>query len=343
MSTATDELIAAYLAELEREAARLPWNARTELLEDVRSHIEVAVAEIREVAESGSAAADGRSPDGESVGVGRASDGDSLGVGRASDRELLGVGRASDEVSQVRAMLSALGEPAEIVAVALADNPAASGAPSATSAAGSTNPGAFAGAEPYAVPTFTRQSPPYPLGTAEISAVALLLLGGFMAGIGWVVGAVLLWTSTRWTRAEKLIGTVVLPGGIGGGLFLLMLPTAGSSTNCSELGQCVTVHTGWDPPGWLSASMLLAVVLAPAITAVFLVNRAHQRPGTGKASRAGLAVIAGLGTLGLLVAVGLVAATSSGSVSPAGHFPQPAVVSGNPNSGYAVPISSSGP
>ena len=39
------ELVADYLRQLEQEAGRLPWNTRQELLEDVRSHIEVALDE----------------------------------------------------------------------------------------------------------------------------------------------------------------------------------------------------------------------------------------------------------------------------------------------------------
>ena len=342
MSGATDERINAYLAELEREAAWRPWNAQTELLEDVRSHIEVAVAEIREGggAEVGSEVGEVPSP---------------------------------DETSQVRAMLSALGEPGEIVDAALVDHPTASGGFGASGASGGSSAsgggGASAGAGESGLPTASgaygidtgamsaspelhtypigvRQSPPYPLGTADIAAVALLLLGGFLAGIGWVVGAVLLWTSTRWTRAEKLIGTLILPGGIGVGLFVLGWARAGSYTNCSESGHCVTVHTGWNPPGWLALFTLLAIVLAPAVTAVFLVNRARRRPGISPASRAGLAVIAGLGSLGLLIAVGLVAVTGSATKSPgpAGPYPRPAVeYSGSSDSGYAVPISSPQP
>src|SRR5258708_25860377 len=39
------ELVADYLRQLEQEAERLRWSTRQELLEDVRSHIEVALDE----------------------------------------------------------------------------------------------------------------------------------------------------------------------------------------------------------------------------------------------------------------------------------------------------------
>jgi hypothetical protein len=48
----------------------------------------------------------------------------------------------------------------------------------------------------------------------DISALVLLLIGGFVFVIGWIVGVILLWTSPRWLWGEKLLGTFVLPGGL---------------------------------------------------------------------------------------------------------------------------------
>lgn len=309
MSTATDELISAYLAELAREAARLPWNARTELLEDVRSHIEVALAELRE------------------AGSTNASD-------EASSDASSGSPGSENEQSQVRAMLAALGEPSEIVAAALADDPALAAAagpayapePSAPTSASVPGYG-------YASPP---TAPPYPLGSLDVVAVTLLLLGGFLAGIGWLVGAVLLWTSPRWTRLEKLIGTLVLPGGIAGGLLAYATAHSGSHAECAAGSPCVVVHTGWNPPGWLAALTIAVAVIAPAVTTVYLVNRARLRPGPA-ASRVVLAVMAGVGSLGVFAAVGLLGVTSSSSSHAGTSTPVPSVSSW---SGYVAPVSS---
>jgi hypothetical protein len=43
--------------------------------------------------------------------------------------------------------------------------------------------------------------------------VILLPLGGFALGIGWLVGLILLWSSRLWTTRDKLIGTLITPGG----------------------------------------------------------------------------------------------------------------------------------
>ena len=60
-------------------------------------------------------------------------------------------------------------------------------------------------------------------GTREWVAIFLLLFGFVAAGVGWVVGVVLLWRSRAWTTRDKLIGTLVLPGGlVATGLLLLL-------------------------------------------------------------------------------------------------------------------------
>ena len=44
--------------------------------------------------------------------------------------------------------------------------------------------------------------------------ITLLLIGAFLAVVGWVVGVVLLWRSRVWTLRDKLIGTLLWPGGL---------------------------------------------------------------------------------------------------------------------------------
>jgi hypothetical protein len=58
-----------------------------------------------------------------------------------------------------------------------------------------------------------------PDGT-EWSTITLILIGGLFAGIGWIVGVVLLWRSKVWTLPEKLAGTLLWPGGLVTGLLV---------------------------------------------------------------------------------------------------------------------------
>ena len=55
-------------------------------------------------------------------------------------------------------------------------------------------------------------------------AVLLLVTGGFAFLPGWVAGAVLLWASPRWRLSERLVGTLIWPGGLTGFWYLLSAP-----------------------------------------------------------------------------------------------------------------------
>ncbi len=57
-------------------------------------------------------------------------------------------------------------------------------------------------------------------GTHEWAAIFLLLFGGLLWGIGWIAGLILLWSSSLWTTRDKLIGTLILPGGLAAAVFI---------------------------------------------------------------------------------------------------------------------------
>jgi hypothetical protein len=62
----------------------------------------------------------------------------------------------------------------------------------------------------------------------EWAAVILLPLGGLALGVGWLIGLILLWSSRLWTTRDKLIGTLIVPGGIATAPWVLVL--TGTST-----------------------------------------------------------------------------------------------------------------
>jgi hypothetical protein len=94
-----------------------------------------------------------------------------------------------------------------------------------------------------------------PADGSEWSIIVLLAIGAFFVGIGWVVGVVLLWRSRVWSVTDKLIGTLLWPGGLVTGLvFAVVLVQAG---------------------GAMIALAVLAV-LVPAASAWHLWRRAEQ-------------------------------------------------------------------
>jgi hypothetical protein len=48
-------------------------------------------------------------------------------------------------------------------------------------------------------------------GAREWAALILLPFGGFIFGVGWLAGLILLWSSRGWTTRDKWIGTLVVP------------------------------------------------------------------------------------------------------------------------------------
>lgn len=117
-------------------------------------------------------------------------------------------------------------------------------------------------------------------GIREILVLILLPLGGFLYLIGWAVGAILLATSTVWTSREKVIGLLVVPGGLlPAGLFGLM----GGSRLCSEVienGRVVSETCSGGMPVWLGWVIIAVLVLGPIWTVFFLLTRMNRRAAT---------------------------------------------------------------
>ena len=176
-------------------------------------------------------------------------------------------GEVHDEAS-LRALLDRLGDPEEIVAAARdEDTP---------------------GATPYPL------GPPPPVAYRragiglEITAALFLTVGSILLVVGWLVGVVLVWSSRRWTLGEKLVATLVFPGGPFAALFLA--GTVSGTTMCSSSSEtdglggpvigtpvesCTT--TGLVLPQWLGIPLLLAWLILPVVVAGVLVMRARRR------------------------------------------------------------------
>jgi hypothetical protein len=160
-------------------------------------------------------------------------------------------GAATGE-AEIRTMLERLGTPEEIVAAARAEE-------------GTIAPSA---------------APARPSIALEIAAVLMLTVGSLIPVAGWLVGVVLLWTSKQWTRGEKLLGTLVLPGGVGA---MLMLGGAASfmiSQVCTT-ADGVETCTGFALPAWLGVPVLGLLLVAPIVVAGVLIARVQARRKAG--------------------------------------------------------------
>ena len=122
-------------------------------------------------------------------------------------------------------------------------------------------------------------------GARETIAVILLLLGGFVGFVGWIVGLILLWISDVWSTRDKLIGTFVVPGGLVFPLmFFFILLITGPTDSCSgnfdpSTGKTIYEHcTGGQSQAAaiLSIVALVVLVLAPIATTIYLTRRMRR-------------------------------------------------------------------
>ena len=126
-------------------------------------------------------------------------------------------------------------------------------------------------------------------GGLEAAALVLLLIGGFLFLVGWIVGVVLLWMSPRWTVREKILGTLVWPGGLatpvligGAATFIVAGPGETCVTTEAEGGALVERCTGaTGGPNWLAIALVVAAILAPIAIVWRLGLLASRRVASG--------------------------------------------------------------
>ena len=128
-------------------------------------------------------------------------------------------------------------------------------------------------------------------GLLELGAVILLPVGGVLglvlgwllgtlirlpgsgilvlAVVGWLLGVACLWASARWSWRDKLLGTLLLPGGLLGPILVAELP--GARTRCAGLsGHEVCTSTGWSMNLVVGLPLVVVLLVLPFITAAYL-------------------------------------------------------------------------
>lgn len=125
----------------------------------------------------------------------------------------------------------------------------------------------------------------------DVVTVFLLLVGGVTV-VGWVVGAVMLLASRRWTVRDKLVGLLVWPGGLAVAVALVVFAPTQQCVYVDDSagrrhggGEC----TGTAIPGWLGVPLLVLAIVGPLVTAVYLSHRARRAVRAERAAHAGRA------------------------------------------------------
>lgn len=116
-------------------------------------------------------------------------------------------------------------------------------------------------------------------GLRETLAIILLPIGGVLIPVlGWVVGAILLATSNVWTSREKVIGLLLVPGGLLPAAALSLGAVGGRACTYSSVnGGPVSETCTGGVPTFLAYAILAALVLVPIWTTLFLARRMNRR------------------------------------------------------------------
>ena len=115
--------------------------------------------------------------------------------------------------------------------------------------------------------------------TTKWAAIGLLLFGGFVFAVGWLAGVILLWSSRAWTTRDKLIGTLVITGGLASSVLLGLLAIGAPNKKICRVTpggvqHCTNVAGQGDAASALGVAVFALLVLAPIATSIYLARRA---------------------------------------------------------------------
>jgi len=122
------------------------------------------------------------------------------------------------------------------------------------------------------------------MGALEIAAVIALLVGGIVIPVaGWVVGVVLLWMSPVWRTRDKLLATLVWPGGLAAPILALFVLGAGAfftvGSTCTSVGSTTNCTPAPIPP-WLAITLAVVILVAsiagPILVTIRLLRQARR-------------------------------------------------------------------
>ncbi len=102
-----------------------------------------------------------------------------------------------------------------------------------------------------------------------VGTCILLPFGGFVVGIGWLLGVAGLWMGMRWQLWEKVMGTILIPGGVPAALLLAGLPVRQTLASSGPEGEVII--SDYNPLGFSLPEVSFVIILAlPILAALYL-------------------------------------------------------------------------
>ena len=112
----------------------------------------------------------------------------------------------------------------------------------------------------------------------------LILFGGFVVIVGWLAGVVLLWNSSVWNTRDKVLATLIWPGGLVAAFYaagiVIALPGSVQPSSCSGGPGILTHCTSQPGPGVFHVIVailsLVVLIAAPILVNVRLIRIYHR-------------------------------------------------------------------
>jgi uncharacterized membrane protein len=123
----------------------------------------------------------------------------------------------------------------------------------------------------------------------EVLALVLLPVGGVIIPVfGWVVGVILLWISEVWTTRDKILGTLIVPGGLAYPVYAFFA-VGGYSQSCTSSfdanGHLISKHCSGGPSTWDRIGFPILITAMAIGTIAMTIHLARRT----RASRSALA------------------------------------------------------
>jgi uncharacterized membrane protein len=111
----------------------------------------------------------------------------------------------------------------------------------------------------------------------EIAALILLPFGGLVVPlVGWLIGVLLLWMSNARSSRDKVIGTLLLPGGVFGPVLFVFLASNTEGSVCHRTFAGGPTYCGGDRVYSWPLVLFVLLLLVPIAAEAYLIWRLRR-------------------------------------------------------------------
>jgi ABC-type Mn2+/Zn2+ transport system permease subunit len=110
-----------------------------------------------------------------------------------------------------------------------------------------------------------------------LTIVLLVEAGAFLFAVGWLTGVLMLWTSRQWRIRDKIVGTLLVPGGFApAAVFTFWTKQCTTIIGLGGIAEERCGHISTTP--WIDMLTLVVLWVAPLVSMAWLVRHHQAQP-----------------------------------------------------------------